>query len=128
MNTIKELIAKMFTLKRRKERRFRAQGSVFVVFGPLLNKGKPIIDISMSGLSYIDGEDQLTRSYGLNILADDSLYFDNRVSFIPISKSGQAYIPDNSKTNRHAVQFKGLTLEQKSQLKNFIQEHTVGKV
>jgi hypothetical protein len=82
----------------------------------------------MSGLSYIDLEDQSTKSLGLNILADNSLYFDDRILFIPISKSEMGYIPDNSiKTNRHAVQFIGLTLNQKSQLKNFIQTHTTDR-
>lgn len=128
MNTIKELIGRVFTLKRRKDRRFKVEDRVFVVFRPLLHKRKQIVDISMSGLSYIDLEDQSTKSLGLNILADNSLYFDDRILFIPISKSEMGYIPDNSiKTNRHAVQFIGLTLNQKSQLKNFIQTHTTDR-
>jgi len=125
MNAFTELIDKMFTLKQRKDRRFKVQDPAFVVFGPLLHKAKPIIDISMSGLSYIDGENQPTRSYGLNILAEDSLYFDNKIPFIPVWKSETADFSDNSnKKNRYAVKFKGLTLGQKSKLKNFIRAHT----
>jgi hypothetical protein len=125
MNTFTELIDKFFTLKQRKDRRFKVQDRVFVVFGPLLHKAKPIVDISMSGLSYLDGENQPTRSYGLNILAGDSLYFDDKISFIPVWKSEPADLPENSdKKNRCAVKFQSLTLTQKSKLKNFIRAHT----
>jgi hypothetical protein len=125
MNTFTELIDKMFALKQRKNRRFKVQDRVFVVFGPLLHKAKPIIDISMSGLSYVDGENRPTRSYGLNILADDSLYFDDKISFSPVWKSETADLPDSSdKENRYAVKFKRLTHGQKSKLKNLIRAHT----
>ena len=125
MNAFTELMDKMFTLKQRKDRRFKVQDPAFVVFGPLLHKAKPIIDISMSGLSYLDGENQPTRSYGLNILADDSLYFDDKISFIPVWKAETVDLPDNSdKKNRCAVKFKRLSLGQKSKLKNFIRAHT----
>jgi hypothetical protein len=126
MNTFTELIDKMFTLKQRKDRRFKVQDRVFVVFGPLLHKAKPIIDISMSGLSYLDGENQPTRSNGLNILANDFLYFDNKISFIPVWGSETVDLPDNSdRKNRCAVKFKRLSLGQKSKLKNFIRAHTM---
>jgi hypothetical protein len=125
MNAFAELIDKMFMLKQRKDRRFKVQDRVFVVFGPLLHKAKPIIDISMSGLSYVDGENQTTRSYGLNILADDSLFFDDKISFTPVWKSETTDLPDSSdKENRYAVKFKRLTLIQKSKLKNLIRAHT----
>lgn len=125
MNTFTELIEKMFTLKQRKNRRFKVQDRVFVVFGPLLHKAKPIIDISMSGLSYLDRENKPTRSYGLNILADDSLYFEDKIPFTPVWKSESPDLPDNSdKKNRYAVKFQNLTLIQRSKLKNFIRTHT----
>lgn len=125
MNTFTELIDKMFTLKQRKNRRFKVQDRVFVVFGPLLHKAKPVVDISMSGLSYLDGENPPTRSHGLNILAGDFLYFDNKISFIPVWGSETVDLPDNFNIkNRRAVKFKGLTLGQKSKLKNFIRAHT----
>jgi hypothetical protein len=125
MNTFTELMDKMFTLKQRKNRRFKVQDRVFVVFGPLLHKAKPIVDISMSGLSYLDRENQPTRSYGLNILADDSLYFDDKISFMPVWRSEAVDLPDNSDNkNRYAVKFRGLTFGQKSKLKNFIRAHT----
>jgi len=87
------------------------------------------MDISMGGLSHIDEENNPTRSLGLNILADNTLYFGDNVSYIPISRPGKTCLNDNSKqTNIRAVQFKGLTLNQKSQLKNFIQTYTVGAI
>lgn len=129
MNTMKELIARMIILKRRKDRRFKVKDRVFVVFGPLLFTRKQIIDISMNGLSYVDGKNQSTSSLGLNILIDNSLYFDDSISCLPISQSETTYLPGNSiKTNRHSVQFIGLTLNQKSQLKNFIHTHTLDRV
>ena len=128
MNTLKKLIVRILTVKQRKDKRFMVHDRVFVVFGPLLIKRKQIIDISMSGLSYLDIENQPTRSIGLNILAENSLYFDDRISFIPISKSEVVHHPDNStKIYRHAVQFMGLTRNQKSQLKNFIHPRTLGR-
>lgn len=129
MNTMKEFIARMIFLKRRKDRRFNVKDRVFVVFGPLLYKRKQIIDISMNGLSYVDGKNQTTSSLGLNILIDDSLYFDDSISCVPISQPETTDLPGNSKkTNRHSVQFIRLTLNQKSQLKNLIQTHTLDRV
>lgn len=129
MNTLKKLTARMFHLERRKHRRFKVDDRAFVVFGLHLHKRKQIIDISMSGLSYVDAESQVTKSLRLNIVTDNSLYFDDKVLFIPILQSGMAHShEDSTKTNRQAVQFMGLTLRQKSQLKNFIQSHTAGRV
>ena len=129
MKTINELVHRMFTLKPSEDRRFKVQERVFVVFGPLLHKRKQIIDISMSGLSYVDGDNKPLGSNGLNILTHDSLYFDDKIPFIPISRSDTAYLTDNSdKTNRYSVQFIKLTFEQKSQLKNFIRDHTMSRM
>jgi len=129
MNTLKKLTARMFNLERRKNSRFKIDDSAFVVFGPHLHKRKPIIDISMGGLSYVDAESQVTKSLRLNIVTDNSLYFDDRVLFIPILQSGMAHsLEDSPKTNRQAAQFIGLTLSQKSQLKNFIRSHTTDRV
>ena len=125
MNTFSELIEKMFTLKQRKNRRFKVRDRVYVVFGPLLHNAKPIVDISMSGLSYLDGENPPTRSYGLNILADDSLYFEDKIPFTAVWKSEATNLPDNpDKKSRYAVKFHHLTFVQKSRLKNFIRAHT----
>jgi hypothetical protein len=116
----------MFNLGRRKDRRFKVDNRVFVVFGPHLHKRKPIIDISMGGLSYIDVENQLTKSLRLNLVADNSLYFDDKVLFMPIvSSETVCSLDDSIKTNRQAVQFIGLTTNQKSQLKNLIQSHAI---
>lgn len=129
INSLKKITARMFNLGRRIDRRFKVDDRVFVVFGPHLHKRKSIIDISMGGLSYVDGESQLTKSLRLNIVADNSLYFDDKVLFIPILQSETVYSLDNSiKTNRQAVQFMGLTTSQKSRLKNFIQSHATDSV
>jgi hypothetical protein len=83
----------------------------------------------MGGLSYVDGENQLTKSISLNLVADNCLYFDDKVLFMPILQSKTVYSLDDSiKTNRQAVQFMGLTTSQKSQLKNFIQSHATDSV
>lgn len=125
MNTLKKITARIFNLERRKDRRFKVHDRVFAVFGYHLHKRKPIIDISIGGFSFVDGENHLTRSLRLNILADASLCFDDKVLFTPILHSEITYSTEDSiKTNRHAVQFMGLTLSQKSQLENFIQSHT----
>ncbi len=129
INSLKKITSRMFNLDRRKGRRFKVDDRVFVVFGPRLHKRKPIIDISMGGLSYVDGENQLTKSISLNLVADNCLYFDDKVLFMPILKSETVYSLDDSiKTNRQAVQFMGLTTSQKSQLKNFIQSHATDSV
>jgi len=83
----------------------------------------------MGGLSYVDGENQFTKSLRLNIVADNSLYFDDKVLFIPILQSETVYsLDDSMKTNRQAVKFMGLTTSQKSQLKNFMQSHATDSV
>jgi hypothetical protein len=129
INSLKNITARMFNSGRRKDRRFKVDDRVFVVFGPHLHKRKPIIDISMGGLSYVDGENQFTKSLRLNIVADNSLYFDDKVLFIPILQSETVYsLDDSMKTNRQAVQFMGLTTSQKSQLKNFMQSHATDSV
>lgn len=129
MNSLKKITARMFNLSRRKDRRFKVDDRVFVVFGPHLHKRKPIIDISMGGLSYVDGENQLTKSLRLNLVADNSLYFDDKVLFMPILQSETVFSLDDSiKANRQAVQFIGLSTSQKSLLKNFIHSHATGSV
>jgi len=129
INSLKNITARMFNSGRRKDRRFKVDDRVFVVFGPHLHKRKPIIDISMGGLSYVDGENQFTKSLRLNIVADNSLYFDDKVLFIPILQSETVYsLDDSMKTNRQAVKFMGLTTSQKSQLKNFMQSHATDSV
>jgi hypothetical protein len=129
INSLKNITARMFNLGQRKYKRFKVDDRVFVVFGPHLHKRKPIIDISMGGLSYVDGEDQLTKSLRLNLVADNSLYFDDKVLFMPILQSEPVYsFEDSIKTNRQAVQFIGLTTSQKSRLKNFIQSHAIDSV
>ena len=83
----------------------------------------------MGGLSYVDGENQLTKTLRLNLVADDSLYFDDRVLFVPILRSEPVNFRDDSiKTNRQAVQFMDLTPSQKSQLKNLIHSHATDSV
>jgi hypothetical protein len=129
INSLKKITARMFNLSRRKDRRFKVDDRAFVVFGPHLHKRKPIIDISMGGLSYVDGENQLTKSLRLNLIADNSLYFDDKVLFMPILQAETVYSLDDAiKTNRQAVQFIGLTTSQRSQLKNFIQSHATDSV
>ena len=129
INSLKKITSRMFNLGRRKDRRFKVDNRVFVVFGPHLHKRKSIIDISMGGLSYIDGENQLTKSLRLNLVADNSLYFDDKVLFMPIVSSEKVCsLEDSIKTNRQAVQFIGLTTNQKSQLKNLIQSHAIDSV
>jgi hypothetical protein len=129
INSLKKITSRMFNLGRRKDRRFKVDNRVFVVFGPHLHKRKPIIDISLGGLSYVDGENQLTKSLRLNLVADNSLYFDDKVLFMPIVSSEKVCsLEDSIKTNRQAVQFIGLTTNQKSQLKNLIQSHAIDSV
>jgi len=129
MGTLKDIIFRKLVFNRRKNRRFKVKDSIFVVLDPLLNKRKQVIDMSMGGLSYVAEENHSARTFGLNILTDNTLYLDDKVSFIPISRSQLSYLNDNSKqTNLHAVEFRKLTLNQKSQLKNFIQTHTTGNV
>ena len=129
INSLKKITARMFNLGRRKYKRFKVDDCVFVVFGPHLHKRKPIIDISMGGLSYVDGENQLTKSLRLNLVADNSLYFDDKVLFMPILQAETFYPLDDSKrTDRQAVQFIGLTTSQKSRLKNFIQSHATNGI
>ena len=129
INSLKKITARMFNLGRRKDKRFKVDDRVFVVFGPHLHKRKSIIDISMGGLSYVDGENQLTKSLRLNLVADNSLYFDDKVLFMPILQSETGYPLDDSKrTDRQAVQFIGLTTNQKSLLKSFIQSHATHSI
>jgi len=124
----KSIFRKLF-LNRRENRRFKVKDSIFVVFEPLLNKKKQIIDISMGGLSYVDAGNHWTRSLGLNLLTGNTLHFYDKVSYMAISRSETDDLNDNSNNgNRHAVQFKRLTPSQKAQLKNFIQAHTAGVV
>ncbi len=129
MKTLKDLILKKLVLNRRKNKRFKVQDKIFVVFEPCLIKKKQIVNISIGGLSYVDEENHSTRSLKLNILSGNSLYFYDKVSYIPVPRSEMVCHTENSKkTNLHAVQFIGLKHSQKSQLKNFIQAHSTGVV
>ena len=120
---------------RRRHKRFLVQDTAFVVFRapwPLSTNVAQIKDISMDGLSYtyIEGEKRSNCSSELDILLGNRSFYLDKLPFKTISDcKAPNKVPFSSiEMRRSGVQFGKLTLEQISQLKFFISNHTTCKV
>ena len=122
-------------VERRKHKRFKVQGSAFVVLGappwPHSTKVGQIIDMSMHGLafSYIADEGQSNSSFELGIFLADNSFHLRQIPFETISDVKTNEVPLSSITmRRRGVQFGELTHNQISQLEYFIRNHTISNV
>jgi hypothetical protein len=118
--------------ERRKYPRFSVRDNVFAVFQPEPVKLVPILDIGLGGLAIgvrgiHAGDKWLNSASGLEILIDDcSFYMDNLPyrllsKYRSLSQNGAG-----SFENIYGLKFLDLMSSQKSQLKYFIRNHTVG--
>jgi hypothetical protein len=118
--------------ERRKHKRFQMPTGAFVVLGPhgkILGK---VVDISVSGLAfgYINGQGPLKGLSELDMFFMDIGFCLREVRF----KTAWDFeipneLPVNSETMRRSgVRFKKLRRSQRSQLKCFIENHTLGQM
>lgn len=120
---------RLLTLRFRKRPRFNARDGVFVVMENSVRMNQ-VHNISMGGLAF-DYEDTGfligKKSNELKVLTDKDLKLD-RIPFKKVSDFavGEVLYPYR-KINRQTVQFAGLTNSQKSQLKYFIKNNTIGR-
>ena len=116
--------------ERRKHRRYKVKDSAFAVINPDPVKLVPILDIAMGGLGiYVDdGAKWMNESPKLEIMmADCSFYLDN-LPFEIISKF-RAFPGDASNIldgRRYSLKFGNLRPVQKSSLKYFMRNYTLG--
>ena len=120
--------------ERRKHKRFQVRNGAFVVLGtppwPHSTKVGQIVDMSMGGLafSYIAEQEPSNGSFELCIFLADSSFHLRKIPFETISDLETDEVPFSSITmKRSGVQFGELTPNQISQLKYFIQSHTIGE-
>jgi hypothetical protein len=129
LKTMLEFLKRLLTLRIRKRRRFTTKEGVYVVMENSFLKNQ-VSNISMGGLAfnYEDQDFKLGKgSYELKVIADKSIVLDRvpfkRVSDFPV---GEVLYPYR-KIKRFSVQFEGLTSAQKTQLKYFLQNNTIGR-
>jgi hypothetical protein len=129
LKSMLEFLKRLLTLRIRKRRRFTTKDGVYVVMENSYLKNQ-VSNISMGGLAF-NYEDQGYKlgkgSYELKVIADKSIVLDRvpfkRVSDFPV---GEVLYPYR-KIKRFSVQFEGLTSAQKTQLKYFLQNNTIGR-
>lgn len=116
---------------RRIHARFRVQEGAFAAPTSDARKLWQIIDISRGGLAfrYVDRGDVFEESSELEIITRDTLFSLENIPFRSISDSeiaDEAFL--NYPLRRHGVEFGTLGFTQKSQLENFIENHTEGEI
>ena len=120
---------RLLTLRFRKRPRFNARDGVFVIMENSARMNQ-VHNISMGGLAF-DYEDTGfligKKSNELKVMTDNDLKLD-RIPFKKVSDFavGEVLYPYR-KIKRQTVQFAGLTNSQKSQLKYFIKNNTIGR-
>ncbi|MDY6951965.1 MAG: PilZ domain-containing protein [Thermodesulfobacteriota bacterium] len=116
--------------ERRKEKRFQAPPSAFVIHGPYFTSRAQIIDISMGGLAFRyplvkKPSDELLE---LDILFARGSFYLGKVPVRIVSHGVAAKRPfDTIPMRRCSLQFGALTRHQKSQLGYFIQNFSAGE-
>ena len=122
-------LKRLLTFRFRKRPRFNARDGVFVIMENSV-KMNQVQNISMGGLAF-DYEDTGylvgKGSYELKVLADKNIKLDRipfkKVSDFPV---GEVLYPYR-KIKRQTVQFAGLSNSQKTQLRYFIKNNTIGR-
>jgi len=120
---------RLLTLRFRKRPRFNARDGVFVIMENSVRMNQ-VHNISMGGLAF-DYEDTGfligKKSNELKVMTDKDLKLD-RIPFKKVSDFavGEVLYPYR-KIKRQTVQFAGLTNSQKTQLKYFIKNNTIGR-
>ena len=116
-------------VKPRKRKRFEVPG-LFAALGPDCNKVGPIVDISMSGLAFrnVSSEELSNGSYADIFLTEGDFYLGK----VPIETISDVEVVNKAPSGptalrRCGVKFGKVTRSQKSQLEQFIQDHTIGE-
>lgn len=116
--------------ERRKHKRFEMPTDSFVTLGPQGTIIGKIVDMSAGGLSfgYIDGQESVKKLSELDIFCMDNGFRLKEVRF----KTAWEFetpneLPASSQTMRRSgVRFKKLSRGQRSQLKDFLENHPTG--
>jgi len=118
------------SVEHRKHRRFQIRQGTYVALAPPYGKVGPVIDISMGGLSfrYVDGKGTTNESYIHIFLTEANFYLEK----VPVKTILDFKIPDKSASSsitmrRCGLQFRGLTHNQASQLKFFVENYSIGE-
>ncbi len=118
------------SVEHRKHRRFQIRQGTYVALAPPYGKVGPVIDISRGGLSfrYVDGKETTNESYIHIFLTEANFYLEK----VPVKTILDFKIPDKSASSsitmrRCGLQFKGLTHNQASQLKFFVENYSIGE-
>jgi hypothetical protein len=115
--------------EQRKDKRFQVPRNAFAALGPDYIKVGQIINISMGGLAfrYVDGKGRSNASE-LDIFLAGRTFYSYKLPFETVWDSVTNQVPFSSINMKVCgLQFGDLTDKQKSDLRYFIQTHTIGK-
>ena len=117
--------------ERRKDKRFKLKDPAFAIMNHCSNKMGKITDISKSGLAirYLkngEGSDKLNR---LDIFKSDFSFYIDDIKAKPITDIEiiDKMLIGSKETRRCGIQFEDLSMNQISQLENFIQNCTLAE-
>ena len=113
---------------RRKENRYRVRDGVFAIDINEPQRLGEIIDISRSGIAfrYMDGTDNFKAATGLNIFSSTHSLFLTNFPFEMVSDIQIEGHPTSAiHMRRHSGKFTALSEEQKGQLDDFIDLHSL---
>jgi hypothetical protein len=117
--------------ERRLQKRFKAEEGAFAALVDQESRLGQIKDISLRGLSfrYIDSQEKLENASELKIILGKRGLFLDKVPFKKISdfEIESEFSFSTVKMRQIGLEFGVLTAEQKRQLQQFIQNHTIGE-
>jgi hypothetical protein len=120
------ILKRLFTLRVRKQKRYKARDGVFVVYDQSMSKNQ-VDNISMGGLSfyYVDNGLKIDKgSYELSLVNRNRICL-NKIPFKTVSDTETGEIMfRNKRVKRQSVRFDNLSSPQKSQLKAIIANFT----
>jgi len=118
-------------VERRKYRRFRVHRGAIVMLSPSDTCMGQIIDIGMDGLAFecVSSQEPLSRPNKLEIFVTGSAFFLKGLpcQIIYDLTTYQSALSSLTK-KRYGVEFGSLTSDQRLQINNFIENHTVDEV
>ena len=116
-------------VEQRRHKRFRVPKGSLVGLGPHNTKAGQIIDVSMGGLGFRYAGSEEPSNGELDIVLNEREFFLGRMPFKTVSDFEMTSVvgPSSITMRRSGVEFRKLTEKQRSQLRYFIQKHTLGE-
>ena len=119
------------SIEKRKHKRFRVKERAFVEFSVNPIKVGEMIDISVGGLSfrYLGNGECSEKTFDIKIYFPEGGFISEEINFRTASdfEIRPEFFPAITKIRRRGGCFENLNQSQKSQIEQFIQNHTIGE-